>query len=203
MPDESTEVGPIVVVGVRGIPLGACQIADWFTSDDPGGTTSNGPYTEQPTYYPCTSTVPVTGPVPGDVALIRRAAQELRAAMEAQSTYNRHEWGGVIFLMPNGGYYASPPVTSRDADIVRINASALVPPGGVLVAWVHTHPADGTWQGSPSTDDWQSRDRLAAASFADPNLITYVVDLAGADKMREYLANASRSQTARGPVINC
>lgn len=201
---DTTDLGTIVVIGTRWVPIGTCQVSDWFGSpEQPNDTSSNGPYTEQPQYFPCASQIPANGAVPGDISLIRRAAHDLYEQIKQQSNYPRHEWGGIVFLAPNGGYYASPPITSRSSDSVRLNISALLPPGAVVVAWVHSHPNDGTWQGSPSVDDWAGRDTIAAMPDADDNLVTYIIDPAGVDKLREFTASASRSQTNRGVQIQC
>ncbi|MCA3699018.1 MAG: hypothetical protein IOB84_04400 [Brevundimonas sp.] len=187
-------------------PLIGLPMSNWYSGagGGPADTSSTSPLYAQPSdQQPCNDTTPPNGTTPAGLGVIRAKAKQLWQEMEAARAYDRWEWAGIIFAAPNGGIYTSPIVTIQDTGLVGLPVSELLPPDCILLAWVHTHPATGYWNGSPSQVDWEGTRTMRDSGRADPNLLTYVVDLRGADRMREYAWDGSHSESHRGPQINC
>lgn len=123
--------------------------------------------------------------------------------MTSYSAHERFEWGALILQGPLGDVFLSPARSQRDPDNVTLDTGELVPPGATILGWIHTHPwsrGDPLPNYTPSDDDVRVANQLTAAAGGG-RVLTYIVDLRGADKTyeltREALIARRRPQEVR------
>lgn len=206
MPQEYTVEDVYVTgYGISRRRLTSLPISSWFGAGSSGSSDTTAPgvlYAQPSDQSPCGSAEQPEGETPGNVGIIRAKARQLWAEMQVQSRYDDWEWGGFVFQAPNGGYYTSPIVTVESADNIVLSTEHMIPPDCIAVAWVHSHPDNGIDQRFMSQIDIQQRNALANSTRVDNNVLTYIIDLRGADEMREYTRSIS-SSTHLGPKIEC
>lgn len=160
-----------------------------------GGQSNEHQQTEDADETPCVDQLPDGVDLNHLNDLAKFMGTQIAALQEATD----HEWGAVIYRAADGQLYQSDPFTAGLHDRMD-GATFHLPPGAVVVAYLHTHPNDDTMdERTLSDDDRQFISGLIQNGIADTDMLAYIVTKDNSTQYHTYVYDKSkRTSTSPG-----